>query len=523
MEDCDSECHKNAKRRRKDGKKYNLKYKEKRKRSRERDGKNWDRCMFWIEKKHRFCCMVRSGTSTFCGEHRNQKERIPCPLDPRHTIFPDDLERHKKRCPAFTRFEALKRKPYCRVDCNAGPPTGSLIPTIEKRRCDDLNTFTTWLESKFAICRTYLFAESRFREIASRLEIFLRVPKVGMIVESHSSADTSKTHTNDITNDHDCERAHTTITTTTDRKSEHMYKKYSAERHQIQHQNILNRMRARGLLATRHSTRSTRRLFIEFGAGRGGLTWAVHNATKIEKSTDRSQTRYLLIDRDSIRKKTERYLEATHPSPSDVPNAVAERLKIDIRHLWLPGVASVANSDEAVVISKHLCGVATDLSLRSVCQLVQERRKTTAHRTATNAGTAAVRESRTCQIGGIAIALCCHGLCSWREYVGRTFFQSVLKFDAAGSDFESLRVASSWMVGYRSRSFHPDISESERSRRVAVGAACKRLIDIGRVLFIMEKMGLNATLEPYCDRSTTPENIALLAWVGKGDTGARIE
>ena len=95
--------------------------------------------------------------------------------------------------------------------------------------------------------------------------------------------------------------------------------------------------------------------------------------------------------------------------------------------------------------------------------------------------------------------------------MGRSYFRKLLKFKRL--DFEKIAKSSGWMVGYGSMSFHPDIDMKTRLRYMALGRACKRLIDAGRILFLVRDMGMkNAALVPYCDKNLTPENMLLLAW-----------
>ncbi|KAF1385192.1 hypothetical protein PFLUV_G00105170 [Perca fluviatilis] len=61
------------------------------------------RCGFFVEKKKRFCKMIVARGKVFCGEHATQEEggssrRIACPLDPKHTVSEDQLDKHLKKC-----------------------------------------------------------------------------------------------------------------------------------------------------------------------------------------------------------------------------------------------------------------------------------------------------------------------------------------------------------------------------------------------------------------------------------------
>uniref|UniRef100_A0A671TYX5 tRNA:m(4)X modification enzyme TRM13 n=1 Tax=Sparus aurata TaxID=8175 RepID=A0A671TYX5_SPAAU len=60
------------------------------------------RCGFFLEKKKRFCKMIVGRGRRFCGEHATMEEgssrRIVCPLDPKHTVSEDKLDKHLKKC-----------------------------------------------------------------------------------------------------------------------------------------------------------------------------------------------------------------------------------------------------------------------------------------------------------------------------------------------------------------------------------------------------------------------------------------
>ncbi|KYO19537.1 tRNA:m(4)X modification enzyme TRM13-like protein isoform C [Alligator mississippiensis] len=65
----------------------------------------------------------------FCGEHgqheeENDRKRIPCPLDPNHTVYEDQLQKHLKKCNSRE-----KPKPvYYVQDINAGLKDVTKIP-----------------------------------------------------------------------------------------------------------------------------------------------------------------------------------------------------------------------------------------------------------------------------------------------------------------------------------------------------------------------------------------------------------
>ncbi|XP_036971197.1 tRNA:m(4)X modification enzyme TRM13 homolog isoform X2 [Acanthopagrus latus] len=82
------------------------------------------RCGFFLEKKKRFCKMIVSRGRRFCGEHATMEEgssrRIVCPLDPKHTVSEDKLDKHLKKCNSREK----PRPVYYVENINSGPADG---------------------------------------------------------------------------------------------------------------------------------------------------------------------------------------------------------------------------------------------------------------------------------------------------------------------------------------------------------------------------------------------------------------
>uniref|UniRef100_A0A8C5UEA7 tRNA:m(4)X modification enzyme TRM13 n=1 Tax=Malurus cyaneus samueli TaxID=2593467 RepID=A0A8C5UEA7_9PASS len=87
------------------------------------------RCAHFVLRKRRFCRMIPAPGRRFCGEHgheeeQNDRKRIPCPLDPKHTVYEDQLQKHLKKCNSRE-----KPKPvYFVQDINAGLRDAAEIP-----------------------------------------------------------------------------------------------------------------------------------------------------------------------------------------------------------------------------------------------------------------------------------------------------------------------------------------------------------------------------------------------------------
>lgn len=157
--------------------------------------------------------------------------------------------------------------------------------------------------------------------------------------------------------------------------------------------------------------------FVELGAGRGMLSLAL--AQLLPSSL------FVLIDRAHSRGKADHFIGGDADDKRKVLRA-----KIDIRHLNFTGMAEIR--DKPVVgMSKHLCGVATDLSLRSLAQTLP--RATSAESGSTPAFSS--------QFSGLAIALCCHHVCAWEDYINPDF---ILAQGFSANEFELLTGMTSW-------------------------------------------------------------------------------
>lgn len=106
------------------------------------------------------------------------------------------------------------------------------------------------------------------------------------------------------------------------------------------------------------------------------------------KNTEQSTV--LLVDKASLRHKKDNKIEDR--------NSV-QRIRADISDLNLEKLDAVQLADNIVAVGKHLCGGATDVTLRCLMNGNQIRKS----------------------VKGFVIALCCHHRCTWRPFVGKKF------------------------------------------------------------------------------------------------------
>jgi len=197
------------------------------------------------------------------------------------------------------------------------------------------------------------------------------------------------------------------------------------------------------------------------------------------------------------------------------------------------GDAMKAAKEDIVVIAKHLCGAGTDLALKSIKPI---------HR----------------RVKACVLATCCHGICTWDDYVGRDYLRTAMKTNRSSTIVSSFgrkefdlmkRWAAGTVMNHNKDSgivIHDDhISSEQHSNDVVdeggnltmdvcnirnivsslnlqcgvhgLGRACQRLIDYGRCQY-MEKDLFQTNKRPaivnmchYVPSDVTPQNALLKA------------
>lgn len=253
--------------------------------------------------------------------------------------------------------------------------------------------------------------------------------------------------------------------------------------------------------------------FVEFGAGKAELASYVHKAVGHPSS-------FILIDRNTYRKKFDAGIREGH---NGLPSHV-ERLVVDIKDVDLSKIELVSGK-KVVAFAKHLCGCATDLTLRCLANY---------------------QKSQPGGVAGLCFALCCHQICKMNWYPVRDVWEE--EWGLTEGDFEKVCVMTSWFLcGKRPKYDDDDDGETKEvdndknkedeeedgddehlcvneadmvedhwsgltfEEREALGYKCKRVIDFGRKRFIEKELGLKTQLVRYVDLKMTRENVCLIA------------
>ncbi|KAJ2556537.1 tRNA:m4X modification enzyme [Coemansia sp. RSA 1933] len=485
------------------------------------------RCSYYVPSKRRFCPLTPKGGAKFCREHstdessrKNAAEelcRVPCPYDTSHSVDLCSLAKHMRSlCNARP---PVPRPAYTLPDCNVtNPPPACSAPDT------GAEPIRLWCEEGLARSDPRLMlkpgelppldvishdaAQPKLNELVSKavaqtlrpiVELYLtRVFPDATDLQSRSLEELLAMVS--LTDDFPqaC-RTHPLLPSPQGTSRKH-------SRHTLQQSSLLAHLDDRGCLDPQN-------VFVEFGAGKGELSVYVHEALAAKPSTPR----IVLVDRKNFRQK---YSVKPHHSDTSDPHSQFERINIDIRDLDLAKVPALQVPDPAsgmptlrpvVAYSKHLCGAATDLTLRCL-QRYQE------------AGGS---------VAGIAIALCCHHRCKYSMYANPAYLSHPLALSAGDctntkpsaaawnepsrNAFRLLAAMSSWAINAPPQTQTSDMDCQHHSglafaQRGQAGHAVKRMLDLGRLDFVHKGLRMsNAELVYFTHRSASPENLALVA------------
>ncbi|CDQ69641.1 unnamed protein product [Oncorhynchus mykiss] len=448
------------------------------------------RCAFYVEKKKRYCKMIVGSGKAYCGEHANaekdcEKKRIPCPLDPKHTVFEDLLAKHLKKCNSRE-----KPKPLFYVqDINAGPAIVEDTPKDEVPLSD-----------------------------RSKAELNLLIKKLKTAVKGfkwkHEENIQSHPALHEALND--------------PRNGD------SAFKHLKQQASLLGNMEDLHLLGPN-------RCFVEFGAGKGKLSHWIHVALKAY-----DDIHFLLVERSSARFKVD---GKHQNSDTKFERLQVDIQHLDLRKVpllqekGLPvvGVGKHLCGAATDLALQCLLG-SSETAPHGIKDQPPSKRSKLQQQPGESTGpelqpiprvageTAAGQELR---VGGVAIALCCHHRCDWRHYVGKEFFKEK---GLGASEFAAFLRMSSWATcgsrqatqtsppqGQTDQTFeeeeHEATEEAELDSlegvlnaedREHIGRLCKLLIDQGRVHFLQQK-GFDSRLLYYTSSDVSLENVLLTA------------
>ncbi|KAG7821438.1 hypothetical protein KL909_004325 [Ogataea angusta] len=387
---------------------------------------------------------LRSDTQ-YCYNHLPQGElfsktkngktvtRVPCPLDPSHTVWSDKLGRHLKTCNTLRKkleFESnVSKFPWLVVDFNVqgesalenSPLDYAEFAAFVRQFSDD---YKQWYSADLEMSQIdYKYGlEGRMNELSNRKHVTQQASLIG-----------------------------------------HMA-----------HANLL----------------SDGAVYVEFGCGRGEFARYLLRALDTDPGMVAGDKQVLLIDRQSPRMKFDTKMKEEHARGA----VCVTRLKTDIKDLDLAtAVRSLENPGKVVGFSKHLCGTATDLTLR--CLLNAQR-------------------DPEFQFSGFLVAMCCRHACkyNWLLEESRAYLKE--NFGIGQQEFVYLSKMACWATS----GVRPGMSENDGAdhftglnlkQRTEIGLQARRAIDESRV-YAMQQRGLSAKLFNYVSPDVSMENSCML-------------
>ncbi|XP_066102266.1 tRNA:m(4)X modification enzyme TRM13 homolog [Saccopteryx bilineata] len=455
------------------------------------------RCGYYVAKKRRFCRLVAAAGRRFCGEHagaaeeENARKRILCPLDPKHTVYEDQLAKHLKKCNSRE-----KPKPdFFIQDINAG-----LKDETEIR--EQLVPISSLPEEQLENLIKKLKRASEGLSSALKDQI-LSHPALHDALNDPKNGD-------------------------------------SATKHLKQQASILGNIEKLKLLGPR-------RCFVEFGAGKGKLSHWVDIALKdaekvhfilVEKVTTRFKVDGKHKKKDSVFERLQ--IDIQHLCLNKIPVLSREKLPVVGIGKHLCGEAT----DLALRCLVETYGASCEeRNEEPSAKRIKNDKTDEEMNTMAQEGSGNNVPEKWTPVAGIVIALCCHHRCDWRHYVGRDYFRAR---GLGAVEFHYFQRMSSWATcGMRDSSVdasgvptgqgdQSDNSEDHDDgghgatdshadsppgclpveEKKKLGHLCKLLIDQGRVEYLRQK-GFRPELQYYTDPAVSLENVLLTALPGQ--------
>lgn len=393
-------------------------------------------CEFYIERKDRHCGMTcREGTNRCIVHSDSAAKRVPCPLDPNHTVWEASLQKHLRKCNKLKQRHLNDDQEFYQENLNL-----SGLPPLQP-----FEDFTQ--------------------------DVLEAIPLVEKACKQFEELPLEQRTNNYM-------------------ESSRMLQLPSNKKHAWQQSSLIQHMVDGKMFGPN-------RTFIEFGCGRAELSRYVNQVALLRGDLELPELpKFLLIDRGSNRMKFDKKFGDDSWEIAKIRNGRdrIQRCRIDIKDLKL---SSLLEDDRGyVAISKHLCGVATDLTLRCL------------QKSSLNVKT----------LVGVCIAMCCRHCCDSQEYINPEFLKNLLTESGSRLDyhrfFKSLMKMCSWATcGRRSGMEDDDIGEHFTGlpviKREELGRMARRIIDEGRAQWVRDK-GFDVRLVKYVGQEISLENVALV-------------
>ncbi|GAB1603529.1 tRNA:m(4)X modification enzyme TRM13 homolog [Argonauta hians] len=432
-------------------------------------------CSFFIKKKNRLCRFRPNNNDKYCSEHiymlndPTRKKRIPCPLDNKHSVYEDKLQKHLKKCNKRQRV----LPPYHINEINSGYlETGETCPgkiTVLTASSDQLTSLIQQINKIYKA----------------------NIPVITKEELWHHSMDDEK---------------------------KNPYYGIQAQRQRRQQASLIGHLEQQGLLKEGFT-------YMELGAGKGQLSHWLQKAIP-----DNKQGLYVLVDKSHVRYKLELSHQFNEDGPqfnrlnTDLQHlCLALVPSIQDRKQPLVGMGKHlcgAGTDFALrclMESRKYGPESGDIKLAGIVLAP------CCHHRCTWSAYTGKTFFKDAGLTGTDFQLMT-SMSSWATCVWKGWREEAL---ANGQDKHPQGADNVTAVKKQKVENEEEEKEEEEEHceavfdsrpnlnipieeRVSIGQKCKLLIDHGRILYLKEK-DLVAEMKEYIDCTMTPENIVLLA------------
>lgn len=523
-------------------------------------------CEFFIIKKMRYCRFKKvfaedikeknkdkNLNGEFCVYHQPLKENpenefILCPIDPSHSVKKSKLNKHLKKCNYITQKDKITKNIWYKKDSNI---CYSSLEILEKNSLTDNN-----LENLYSTSYWENLTEDKYSNIIDKIiSTYEKLRDDYSLYIKNEAIQKKIKELNLIISAINVDLDKDLLCTAQLPKSQKMINQNEKITNILEKFGILEKQKKENNL--NKSIESNRpSIFIEFGAGKAGLSHFINNFTG-------NTSIHYLLERGSNRYKKDRFSRKLIRFKTDIKDFDVDYLDIDIKNRNFEEEINLKNQnedsdlekniekkmeeklkdnifDKKVVcdyslmgIAKHICGCALDLSL--TC-LLNFKDKT--------------------KIKGFCLATCCHNICRL-EYLNNLNLL-IEKFNFELEEVVYLFKATSWLFGSidpekaeRLKQMHQKkldqndeenenseedfeleeeinrlneventnknlnlnskkIFEKKNIKKEYIGLISKYIIDLIRVFFLIEN-GFNVFYIKYCGNEITTENNLILA------------
>nr|CCC94609.1 unnamed protein product [Trypanosoma congolense IL3000] len=500
-------------------------------------------CDFYLVHKRRFCRTAKRPGGRFCPTHDTSAsvqsvehssaengaktsdnslpkaadrslQRVPCPINPNHTVYADKLKKHVKVCPDL-RF-VVDKLPYYRKDMHAFK--GRVYCSNENPQ---LQRFTHHQMKPASLESLIARVEACYTEIIQ--------PRIVLLGEECSG--------DYATADGMCATRRQSL------------------KHSPQHRALLRCVKravsgfAKGRQLRSGEVEGEIDGFVELGAGKAGLSVSLreallsggipycrgssasngaaettnhqtptesevcssaHIGTGAESSSTHTSAdfpRIVVVDMDNFRRKGDAYVRNSalpftrlriNIKDLDLAialhNTAAARKRIRVDDVNEPLEKSSLPSERWVAIGKHLCGACTDFAISCI----------------TAPGLVAHEEATGPTVCAVAFATCCHQLCELKHMNAvccanegsACITLPGTHYSFNSEEFAAIASMSSWAVS----------GDAVDDRRRFTGMCCKGVIDALRLAYLRQNGYREAFLCQYAELSTTGENKCIVAF-----------